>query len=151
MLFGSLHAGVIVYECLSSFFPAVLIPSIPFFVSCLNKMDWLHVYISGTAFLVFALVAGVLLVSSKQVKLDMDHGILSYVKFIYSCFLKPHDKQAEGQQDALESFYKTQVRTAETAKAELPILMKTRPASTMPLADVFFVVARTCWVWLPLN
>ena len=72
-------------------------------------MDWLHVYIAGVAFLVCALVAIVLLASSKQLKIDSNSGIFTYLKFIYASFLKPHDKSAEGQQDALESFYKTQV------------------------------------------
>jgi hypothetical protein len=72
-------------------------------------MDWLHIYIAGAAFLVFALVALVLLVSFQQVKVDMDHGPLTYVKFVWANFLKPHDSSVEGQQGALESFYKTQV------------------------------------------
>ena len=55
-------------------------------------------------------MALVLLVSFEQVKVDLDHGVFTYVKFIYANFLKPHDKGAEGQQDALESFYKTQVQ-----------------------------------------
>jgi len=72
-------------------------------------MDWLHIYIAGVAFLVFALVGLVLLISFQQVKVDFDNGVFTYLKFIWASFLKPHDKQAEGQQDALESFYKTQV------------------------------------------
>lgn len=73
-------------------------------------MDWLHLYIGGAALLVFALVALVLLVSFQQVKVNMDQGPLTYVKFIYASFLKPHDRSGSGQQDALESFYRTQVR-----------------------------------------
>lgn len=72
-------------------------------------MDWLHLYISGVALLVFGLVAFVHLASTKQVKLELDSGVFTYLKFIYASFLKPHDKSAEDQQDALESFYKTQV------------------------------------------
>lgn len=87
---------------------------IPLFESGLYIMDWLHVYIAGAAFLVCALVALVLLASSKQVKVDLDSGIFTYLKFVYASFLKPHDKSAEGQQDALESFYKTQVREQAT-------------------------------------
>lgn len=82
-------------------------------------MDWLHVYIAGVAFLVFALVASVLLVSSKQIKVDLSSGAITYLKFIYASFLKPHDKGAEGQQDALESFYKTQVRATVTMRLTL--------------------------------
>lgn len=77
-------------------------------------MDWLHVYIAAVAFLVCALVALVLLASSKQLKIDLNSGIFTYLKFIYASFLKPHDKSAEGQQDALESFYKTQVGGRDT-------------------------------------
>jgi betaine lipid synthase len=73
-------------------------------------MDWLHVYIAGAAFLVFALVALVLLISSQQLKVDLNQGVFTYLKFIYASFIKPHDRGAEDQQDALESFYKTQVR-----------------------------------------
>lgn len=76
---------------------------------CPYTMDWLHVYIAGAAFLVFALVGLVMLVSSQQVKVDLNQGVFTYLKFIYASFLKPHDKSAEGQQGALESFYKTQV------------------------------------------
>jgi hypothetical protein len=77
--------------------------------SLLNSVDRQHVYIAGTAFLVFALVAAVLLFSFRKQKVDYNSGIFTYLKFIYASFLKPHEK-GEGQQDALESFYKTQVR-----------------------------------------
>lgn len=79
-------------------------------------MDWLHIYIAGAAFLVFALVTVVLFVSFQQVKLDLNHGIFTYLRFIWASFLKPHDKEAEGQQDALESFYRTQVSRKEVFK-----------------------------------
>lgn len=77
-------------------------------------MDWLHVYIAGAAFLVFALVGMVLLLSSQQVKFDLNQGIFTYLKFIYASFLKPHDNKVEDQQGALESFYKAQVREEDT-------------------------------------
>lgn len=69
----------------------------------------MHLYIAGAACLVFSLVALVLLVSSQQIKVDLNRGAFTYLKFIWANFLKPHNRQAEGQQDALESFYKTQV------------------------------------------
>lgn len=77
--------------------------------SLLNGMDRQYVYIAGTAFLVFALVTAVLLFSFRKQKVDYNSGIFTYLKFIYATFLKPHEK-GDGQQDALESFYKTQVR-----------------------------------------
>jgi betaine lipid synthase len=72
-------------------------------------MDWMHVYIATAAFSVFALVALVLFVSSQQVKFA-NTWAGPYLKFIWANFIKPHDKKAGDQQDALESFYKTQVR-----------------------------------------
>jgi betaine lipid synthase len=71
-------------------------------------MDWMHLYITGTAVLVFALVGLVLLVSSRQFKFANTRAA-PYLKFVWANFIKPHDKQTGGQQDALESFYKTQV------------------------------------------
>lgn len=84
-----------------------------------NRMDWLYVYIAGTAFLVCGLVAVVHLLSSQKQKADFNKngGLFTYVKFIYATFLKPHDKSGNGQQDALESFYKTQVRVDESPAA----------------------------------
>ena len=73
-------------------------------------------YIAVVAFAIFALVALVQMLSSKQLKVNMDQGPLSYVKFVYANFLKPHDKKAADQQDALESFYRTQVRILSAQK-----------------------------------
>lgn len=72
-------------------------------------MDWLHVYIAGAALLVFALVGLVMVVSSQQFKVDLNKSIFTWLKYIYANILKPHEKGADGQQGALESFYKTQV------------------------------------------
>ncbi|KAH8424584.1 uncharacterized protein LDX57_002331 [Aspergillus melleus] len=74
-----------------------------------SRMGWHHVYIAGTAVLVVALVAVVLFLSSRRGKIDYNSGIFPYVKFVYANFLKPHQESGEGQQGALESFYKTQV------------------------------------------
>lgn len=72
-------------------------------------MNWMHVYIAAAAVLVFALVGLVSLVSSKQIQIANTRAG-PYLKFIWANFIKPHDKKAGDQQDALESFYKTQVR-----------------------------------------
>ena len=75
----------------------------------LQGLDRQYVYIAGTAIMVCMLVAAVLFLSSqKKEKFDSDRGIFSYLKFFYATFLKPHEK-GDGQQDALESFYRTQV------------------------------------------
>ena len=79
----------------------------------------MHIYIVGTALLVFGLVGLVLFASSHKNKIDLDHGALSYVKFIWASFLKPHDKSVEGQQGALESFYKAQVGRTRAIHAEV--------------------------------
>ncbi|OJJ32143.1 hypothetical protein ASPWEDRAFT_53834 [Aspergillus wentii DTO 134E9] len=87
--------------------------------SFLNKMDWTHLYIGGAAFSVCALVVVVLSVSSQNRKIDYNSGIFSYLKFIYASFLKPHDKSGDGQQDALESFYKTQATVYDATRKRL--------------------------------
>lgn len=74
-----------------------------------SRLGWQHVYIAATAVLVTALVAVVLFLSANRGKINWNSGIFPYVKFVYANFLKPHQKSGDGQQDALESFYKTQV------------------------------------------
>lgn len=75
-----------------------------------GSVDWAHAYIALAAFLVCAFVAFTVLLSFKKSKVDYNTGAFTYLKFIYATFLKPHDKGGDSQQDALESFYKTQVR-----------------------------------------
>lgn len=82
-------------------------------------MDLLHLYIAGVAFLVIALVSFVLLVHSKQVKVDANDGLLTYLRFVWANFLKPHDKNGQGQQHALESFYKTQATVYDATRRRL--------------------------------
>ncbi|KAJ5194207.1 Protein of unknown function DUF3419 [Penicillium cf. griseofulvum] len=81
-------------------------------------MDWMHIYIIGAALLVFALVGLVLLVSSQHIKVA-NTGAGPYLKFIWANFIKPHDKKAGGQQDALESFYKTQAAIYDATRRRL--------------------------------
>jgi betaine lipid synthase len=46
--------------------------------------------------------------------------VLSYAKFFYACFLKPHSGDKNGdQQDALESFYKAQAAVYDTTRGRL--------------------------------
>ncbi|CEL01400.1 hypothetical protein BJX68DRAFT_263098 [Aspergillus pseudodeflectus] len=81
--------------------------------------DRLYVSIAGTAFFVFALVAIVLFTASRKRKIDLNQGAFSYLKFIYANFLKPHDRGGSGQQDALESFYKTQATVYDATRKRL--------------------------------
>ncbi|RJE16822.1 hypothetical protein PHISCL_10841, partial [Aspergillus sclerotialis] len=46
-------------------------------------------------------------------------GLFTYLKFAYATFLKPHEKGADGQQDALESFYKTQATAYDSTRRHL--------------------------------
>ena len=105
-------------------------------------MDWTHTYIAGTAVLVFALVGLVLLIGSQQVKIANTRAG-PYLKFIWANFIKPHDKQAGGQQDALESFYKTQVRGANTKGGDGADQDRLR-FTMRPVVDCS-VVERICW------
>ncbi|KFX94751.1 hypothetical protein O988_06138, partial [Pseudogymnoascus sp. VKM F-3808] len=44
----------------------------------------------------------------------------SFLRFFYACFLKPHEKSGEnGQQDALESFYKAQAGVYDATRKRL--------------------------------
>ncbi|KAL2872364.1 class I SAM-dependent methyltransferase [Aspergillus lucknowensis] len=84
-----------------------------------SGVDRLYVSIAGTAFFVCALVAIVLLAASRKRKVDVNQGIFSYLKFIYANFLKPHDRSGSSQQDALESFYKTQATVYDATRKRL--------------------------------
>lgn len=117
-------------------------------LSLLNTMDWLHLYIAAAAFSVFALVGLVLLISFDKIKINSDNGLSTYIKFVWANFLKPHEHGGEGQQYALESFYKTQVRVICLARLS-GILTASRRPSTMQLADAFSMVGKICsGLWL---
>lgn len=119
-----------------------------------GQLNWLHVYIAGTAFAVCAFVALVIIMSSQKRKIDYNSGVFTYLKFAYATFLKPHEKHGNGQQDALESFYKTQVcETDHQLTVSVPFTDRndTRPVCMTPLASVCCAVERICWVWLRLN
>ena len=63
----------------------------------------------GIAF--FVSIVYILVFIRPEYRLKVDPP--NYGNFIYATFLKPHEKSSEGgQQDALESFYRAQVRQA---------------------------------------
>jgi betaine lipid synthase len=68
-----------------------------------------HLMVGAALVLVFGIVASAVLLSLQKSKLDWNKGLLSYIQFAYSCFLKPHERDGMGQQHALESFYRAQV------------------------------------------
>lgn len=94
-----------------------------------------------------------MMLSSQKRKIDYNSGVFTYLKFAYATFLKPHEKHGNGQQDALESFYKTQVYQMTPIDCLVPFSDRNghRLASTMPLASVCCAVERICWVWLQPN
>jgi betaine lipid synthase len=52
--------------------------------------------------------------------LSLPETVLSYAKFFYACFLKPHSGDTTGnQQDALESFYKAQAAAYDATRSRL--------------------------------
>ncbi|KAH2918777.1 hypothetical protein KXW73_002929 [Aspergillus fumigatus] len=87
--------------------------------SFLSRMEPVHAYIAGAGFLVCALVGVVLMLASQHKKFDYNSGIFTYLRFIYASFLKPHKKGLNGQQDALESFYKTQAGVYDATRKRL--------------------------------
>lgn len=112
----------------------------------LNGVSWLHVYLAGAAFAVCALIVFGLLLSLGRIKVDYNSGIFTYAKFVYATFLKPHDAGGEGQQHALESFYRTQVRLRKLTGADVLYTNNdVRLLYTMPPVADFSEVVRICW------
>lgn len=72
-----------------------------------------------------AIALGGLLVSKFLSKYRLKNGeiqslLKSFLVFFYSCFIKPHSGDKKGtQQDALESFYKTQAGAYDTTRKTL--------------------------------
>lgn len=59
--------------------------------------------------------------SNKSPKNDEElTSLSSFIRFFYACFLKPHEKHgSNGQQDALESFYKAQAGVYDATRKRL--------------------------------
>ncbi|KAI0474065.1 hypothetical protein GGR56DRAFT_563340 [Xylariaceae sp. FL0804] len=79
-----------------------------------------QIYIVGTGvFLVVGLCLSTLI--TRKAKSSQDPSLAqSLWLFFYSCFLKPHDGDSKGtQQDALESFYKTQAGAYDATRRAL--------------------------------
>src|ERR1700760_424006 len=78
-------------------------------VSLIETPD-LHRLILIAALLVFTLISGAFYFSLLRKASWENSGLRSYLKFAYSCFIKPqHATLDGGQQSALEGFYSTQV------------------------------------------
>jgi len=72
-----------------------------------------------TVFLVLALFVSSQ--SKSEDKGDSPGNFYSFLRFFYGCFLKPHtgDGTGNGQQDALESFYKAQAGVYDATRKRL--------------------------------
>jgi betaine lipid synthase len=69
-----------------------------------------HSTILIAALLVFTLILCAFYFSLIRKASLNNNGLSSYLKFAYSCFIKPHHTTLDGgQQSALEGFYSTQV------------------------------------------
>ena len=107
-----------------------------------------HVYILVAAFLVLAIIGTVFAIGLWQSRIfsDVNDFVAGFCRFFYSSFLKPYSgDDSGGQQDALECFYRVQVRPqASPIPAETNIWLLIRLMSTMRRARGFFVAAKTC-------
>jgi len=78
-------------------------------VSLMKAQD-VHSTILIAALMVSTLVLCAFYFSFHRKALWENSGLVSYLKFAYSCFIKPHRATSDGgQQSALEGFYSTQV------------------------------------------
>ncbi|EED20542.1 conserved hypothetical protein [Talaromyces stipitatus ATCC 10500] len=93
--------------------------------SPLNSLDGLstpHIMVGVALVLVLGVVATTVVLSLQKSKLDWNKGFLSYIQFAYSCFIKPHERDREGeagQQHALESFYRAQASVYDATRKKL--------------------------------
>lgn len=95
---------------------ASLIPNI------LSKDPMNQIYIAGVAVVLLLVAVFALTLRSSKIEEDENPGALtSFLRFFYVSFLKPHtgDGTGNGQQDALESFYKAQAGVYDTTRKRL--------------------------------
>lgn len=94
---------------------ASLIPSI------LPKDPHTQIFIVGAT--LFLLIGIVFTSTTRPSKQDTENpGVFTaFLRFCYACFLKPHsgDGTENGQQDALESFYKAQAGVYDATRKRL--------------------------------
>lgn len=89
--------------------------------SFLNEAAQRHASIAVSAIAVCVLVATVLLLLTGKLQKEdgNNNGLITYAKSVYAMFLKPHEGDGDGgQQGALESFYRTQVRSKKKKKED---------------------------------
>lgn len=80
-----------------------------------------QIYIVGAAILLLLGAVFSLTFLAKSRKNENPGAVVSFLRFFYASFLKPHtgDGTGNGQQDALESFYKAQAGVYDTTRKRL--------------------------------
>ena len=80
---------------------------------------------------------------------EVNNGFANFGRFFYNCFLKPYDgDETGGQQAALESFYRAQVRYEIFGRAsKLTTRVGDRRTSTMLRARGSCVGEKICLDW----
>lgn len=119
-------------------------------------VTWHHIYILSAAIAVLFIIWGVFVLAFWKPKVvhSVNEFAVAFGRFFYANFLKPHGgDDSTGQQAALESFYKAQVRKACMASQgdRADGHCQNRLGFMMPLGSDFFAVVRICWVLLRLN
>ena len=110
----------------------------------------LHLTIFLVAILVFLFVGLTISLGVTNSKNFSDSALISYAKFFYASFLKPHRRGDGGQQSALESFYETQVSASSIALSEMYPDSSNRQQYTMRHVNDFSEAEKTCLAyWQP--
>ncbi len=95
----------------------------------------LHLTIFLVAVLVFLFLGLTISLGIANTKNFSDSALVSYAKFFYASFLKPHRRGDGGQQSALESFYEAQVCAPSVPPSGTFPKLFERPEYTMPHAS----------------
>jgi betaine lipid synthase len=88
--------------------------------SILLKDPYTQIIVVGVTLV--ALIGFIFAITFHRAKEDEENpsAVTSFLRFFYACFLKPHTGDARnGQQDALESFYKAQAGVYDTTRKSL--------------------------------
>lgn len=85
------------------------------------RAPYIQIYLVGaTVLLLIGIVFAITFCQTKQDE-EEQNTFISFLRFFYASFLKPHtgDGTGNGQQDALESFYKAQAGVYDATRKRL--------------------------------
>jgi hypothetical protein len=109
------------------------------------RFSSLHLTIFLVAIFVVLFVGLTISAGLASAKVFSDSKLVSYSKFFYASFLKPHQSSNDGgQQSALESFYETQVFRRNPAPFSSGTEAPDRQQFTMLLGSDSFEAVKTC-------